>query len=435
MWHQVALLRRAAVAHRRLTGHTLRLDDNGQVWVVGTGGGEVAADQVALNLDVTQALVELAMLVGAERTVPIALDVVGPQAVAEATPLLQPVLLNRETRVALRRHKNLLATLRNEVGATIEVPTVAPRVEKLRPRTIITGLAAVVALYIVASQFVGVNVGKLIREASPLWLVAAIGAQAITYVGAGLSVVGFVTEKLSLLRTIAVQVGLGFIRLVAPPAVTSVAINARYLIKSGISPAGAAASMAASQLVALITGIILLPLLGTLTGRNIVSRGPGAPVVVGVLAVLAVAIAVVAVLPRLRTPVMAAVRRFTETALPRLAELAQQPLKLAQGLGGTLLITAGYVACLDFCALAFGAHVPVTLVAVVYLTGNTIGSLLPTPAGVGAVEAVLTAGMTAVGVPAVTAVPLVLVFRMISFLLPMAPGWVAWTYLTRRGYV
>lgn len=435
VWRQVGALRRAGIAHRRLTGRALRLDGDGRVWIVGAGAGEIAADPVALTLDVTQALVEVALVAGVDRTVDSALDGLGPEVVAEAAGLLQPVLLTRETRSGLRGRRDLLPSLRTAVGATVEVPSTPPRLEKLSLRTIVTGVAVAVALYLVASQLTGVDVVAVVRDARPAWVLAALVAMATTYVGAGYAVVGFVPEKLPVLRTIAVQLGLGFVRLVAPPAVGAVAVNVRYLVRSGVSAAGAAASMAASQLAAFVIGIVLIPVLGTITGRSVTRSAPGTTVVVAVLAVLAVAIAVVAVWSRLRNRVLASARRFVNVALPRLSEVAQQPWKLVQGIGGTLLITAGYVACLDLSARAFGVDVPVTLIAVVFLTGNTVGSALPTPGGLGAVEAVLTAGLTAVGVPAATAVTTVLLFRLVSFWLPLLPGWVTWTILQRRRIV
>jgi hypothetical protein len=57
----------------------------------------------------------------------------------------------------------------------------------------------------------------------------------------------------------------------------------------------------------------------------------------------------------------------------------------------------------------------------------------PTPGGVGAVEAVLIAGLTAVGVDKEIAVPSVFLFRLATFWLPVLPGWLAFHHLTRRG--
>jgi len=190
--------------------------------------------------------------------------------------------------------------------------------------------------------------------------------------------------------------------------------------------------MAAGQLMGLVVALVLLPILGVLTGRDVAPSAPGAGVVVAILAALAVLIGVVAIWPTARNRVLGWGRQFITTALPRLTEVAQRPDKLVQGIGGTLLITIGYVAALYAALRAFGGSLPLSLIAVVFLTGNAVGSAAPTPGGLGAVEAVLTGGLTAVGVPAAIAVPAVLLFRLLTFWLPMIPGWAAWTVLQRR---
>lgn len=68
-----------------------------------------------------------------------------------------------------------------------------------------------------------------------------------------------------------------------------------------------------------------------------------------------------------------------------------------------------------------------------YLTGSAIGSVVPTPGGLGAVEAALTAGLTAVAhVATPNALSAVLLFRLLSFWLPIPVGWVALNYLQRH---
>src|SRR5262249_41101410 len=77
--------------------------------------------------------------------------------------------------------------------------------------------------------------------------------------------------------------------------------------------------------------------------------------------------------------------------VPRLLEVMQQPRKLAEGIGGALLLTAAYIFCLDACIRALGGSVSLASTAVVYLTGAALGSAVPTPGGLGAVEAALSA--------------------------------------------
>ena len=75
----------------------------------------------------------------------------------------------------------------------------------------------------------------------------------------------------------------------------------------------------------------------------------------------------------------------------------------------------------------------IAMVAVVYLVGATVGQAAPTPGGLGAVEAALTAGLTAAGLDGGIALSAVLLYRLVTFWIPTVPGYWAFTYLTKRG--
>ena len=113
-------------------------------------------------------------------------------------------------------------------------------------------------------------------------------------------------------------------------------------------------------------------------------------------------------------------------------EIAQRPRKLAMGFGGAISLTLTYILCLSACVAAFGGSVPIAKIGVVYLTGATLGAIIPTPGGLGTVEAALIAGLTAAGVPGAVAISAVLLFRLLTFWLPVPVGWVALNFLERR---
>ena len=81
---------------------------------------------------------------------------------------------------------------------------------------------------------------------------------------------------------------------------------------------------------------------------------------------------------------------------------------------------------------AVGAHPAILPASVVYLAGNAVGAAAPTPGGLGGVEAVLAAGLTAMGIPAAQAISGVLVFRIATFWLPIPAGWLSYLWLQRR---
>ncbi len=434
VWDAVDRLHVHRVAHRSLTADRILLDGGGQVILLDPGGGDVAATDLQLRLDLSQLLAELASVVGPDRIADLAVRKLGSAGVVTLVPLLQPVALARSTRSALRRDKDVLPALRKRLLATApqdaaEVPPV--QLERIRLRTLVTLVATILAGYLLIVQLGRVNFATLLSQASPLWMLAGLGLSVLTYIAAAWSLSGFVAERLNFIRTMLAQVAGSFVTLVTPAAVGGAALNVRYLQRNKVPPAVAAASVGVAQVVAFVLHITLLVVFVAITGARSHSLRPPTWVYF-VIAGLVVAALAVAAVPRGRRLLQARLAPALGEVLPRLLEVVQQPRKLAEGIGGALMLTACYILCLDACARAFGGSLAITSAAVVYLTGSALGSLVPTPGGLGAVEAALAAGLTATGMAAATAVSAVLLFRLLTFWLPVPAGWAAFTYLRRR---
>lgn len=259
---------------------------------------------------------------------------------------------------------------------------------------------------------------------------------ALSYVAAAMSLLGFVPERVPFLRTIGAQVAGSFVKIVAPAAVGGVALNTRFLQRAGVRPGLAVASVGASQLFGLGCHILMLLAFGYLTGtEKTPSLSPSRTVIAGLLTV-AVLVLVVTSIPFLRKFVVTRVRSLFAGVVPRMLDVLQRPQKLVTGIGGMLLLTGCFVMCLDASIRAFGnedVSISIASVAVVFLAGNALGSAAPTPGGVGAVEATLTVGLIAVGLPKEVAAPAVLLFRLLTLWLPVLPGWLAFNQLSRKG--
>ena len=439
IWDAVARLHARKVTHRGLTADRILLTgdtgDTGdsQVMLLDPGDGDVAASDLQIRLDVAQLLAELSLYVGPDRTSRLALGKSKADELLAVVPLLQPVVLARSTRKALRRHRDLLPTLRTKLLAAVPGVEVAPvRLERIRLRTLLTMVAGAAAVYLLAGELARASLGSTLREANWQWGIVALALSASTYIGATISLSGFVAARLSFFRTLLVQVAGSFITLVTPAAVGGAALNIRYLQRKKIPAAVAAASVGVAQVVAFVLHIVLLVIFAAIAGSSAsehIQPPRWAWFVLAGLVVLALAVLAV---PAGRRALRARVSPTLGQVLPRLLDVAQQPVKLARGIGGALLLSLSYILCLAACVAAFGRSVPIASIAVVYLTGSAIGSILPTPGGLGGVEAALTAGLTAAGLPGAVAVSAVLLFRLLTFWLPVPFGWAAMTYLERE---
>lgn len=433
VWDTVTRLHAGHVAHRGLTAEHIMFTPDGRVMLLDPGDGDVAASELQLRLDLAQLILELALYVGPEKSAQLAVEKVGADALAGVVPLLQPVALARSTRHALRRRRDVLPALRKALQTAVPNDEVVPvQLERIRARTLVTLVASVAAAYLLAGELAQASLGRLLRSADWRWGLAALALSVLSYVGAALSVSGFVAQRLGFVRTLLVQLASSFVTLVTPAAVGGVALNVRFLQRRKIPSPVAVASIAVSQVVALTLHILLLAVFGAIAGTG--SKSPINPpkwsyfVVAGLLVLAGVVLA----FPAGRRMVRARVSPTFGQVLPRLLEVAQDPRKLIEGVGGALLISLAYIACLAACVAAFGGSVPIAKIGVVYLTGSALGSIIPTPGGLGAVEAALTAGLTAAGVPGGVAAGAVLLFRLLTFWLPVPLGWAALHYLERE---
>lgn len=436
-WRAVRTLHEAGISHRALTAENILRDPSGGIWLMDPEEGSVAAGDVAERLDLAELLCTLAMLTDPDQAVASGRRVLGNDRIIKALPALQPVALTAVTRRAIKRRKDILVTLRENLEEL--TPDGSPdtiQIERLRPRTIITLILGTVAAYYLLIQVGSIDVATLFSDAK--WWLAAIALvlSAATYIGAAMSLEGFVPERLKFFRTFQAQLAASFATLVSPPTLGAVAVNVRYLQKAGVHPALALASVGVSQLMAFVMHLLLILVFGVIAGRSSKLDIPTIPdwaVVIGFGLVLLVI--VLLLLPASRQWVIKKVLPIFRQVGPRLLTLAQQPLKLLTGISGIVLLNLGYCFCLIACVRAFGGGGEWAAICIAYLVGATVGQAAPTPGGLGAVEAALTAALAAAGVEAAVAVSAVLLFRIFTFWLPTLPGWLFFNRMTKNGYL
>jgi uncharacterized protein (TIRG00374 family) len=438
VWHSLGALHRRRIAHGNLHGGTVGVmgDDRHHVVLTGVDRGAVAAHPLKASLDNAALVVLLAMRVGAERAVDSAVRALGVSATAAILPFLQPAGLPAATRRGLRRDRRLLGEVGDRIAQIApEAPASPARLERMRPRTVVSVIVATAVGLVLAYQLTGVDLTTIAR-ADPAWALAALVMATLCMIAAAMILIGFVPVPLPWWRTVAVQYAASFVRIAAPAGLGQIAINARFAVKAGVPASLALSAVGLSQLVGFMVHVPLLLVCAYLTGTSYWTGFTPSPTVVVISIVGTAAVAVVVLVPRLRRAFAERLRPYLRGVLPRLMDTLQRPASLAMGLGGTLLLTVAFVLCLHFSVLAFtdpGTQVSLAAIAVVFLAGNAIGSAAPTPGGLGAVEAALIGGLTAVaGVSAAVALPAVLLFRLLTFWLPVLPGWGAFVHLQRR---
>ena len=118
---------------------------------------------------------------------------------------------------------------------------------------------------------------------------------------------------------------------------------------------------------------------------------------------------------------------------PRLVWVLTNPARLVVGIGGTMLLTAFYILSFAASLWAFGYPLPFSVLAITYLASNTVGSVVPSPGGIGPVEVALTAGLVAAGIPSGVALSTAIVYRVVTFWIPIPAGWLSLQRLQKAG--
>ncbi|MBV9950703.1 MAG: flippase-like domain-containing protein, partial [Acidimicrobiia bacterium] len=126
---------------------------------------------------------------------------------------------------------------------------------------------------------------------------------------------------------------------------------------------------------------------------------------------------------------------FLQRSWRSMTILARMPAKLAALFGGSMGVTLAYIASLAAACAAFNGGVSIAQVGAVYLGASIVASAAPTPGGLGAMEAALVAGFTGVGMDPGKAVAAVLAYRLLTYWLPILPGWWSFHRLERRGLI
>jgi uncharacterized membrane protein YbhN (UPF0104 family) len=264
------------------------------------------------------------------------------------------------------------------------------------------------------------------------WSMAAVaaGCALVSVLGAAWNLVGFSPVRLALVRAVLAQLAGSALKVVTPASVGTVAVSARVVHRSGAGTAPAVIAVAASQVAQLLVTVLLVAVVAALGGA---SAGLARPHVPGV-AVAALLSGVAALLLTRRwwwrlVPVTATAR--LADVGPQLLATLRDPRRCLAGLGGALLLTLGLLGTLWASVRAMGGDLSVLAALVVLLAGSALGSTVPTPGGVGGVEAAMTAGLVTAGVPFATAVSAVVVFRALTFWLLVPAGMLAAAQLRR----
>jgi undecaprenyl-diphosphatase len=433
---EVGRLHAAGLSHGALRGDHIVVGPAGPV-LVGFALGRDGASVSEQTADIAELLVTASQVTDAATAVRIATEGLGQDRVAATLPSLQPLVLSSVTRRSLRSAPHLLGDVRTAVADLTGAP--APpirRPARVAARNLLVLVVLAVAVHLLLPQVA--MAGETVKALGTFrwtWLPAIGLAGALTYVMAALALMAASGRILAFGRTLAAQLAAAFTNRLAPAGVGAMATNVRYLEATGLARARALTAVALNSMAGLFVHIVAIATVFAVAGASHQRFSIHAPDVPDRWAVLVLVAAVLSSIglvfgaSHLRHRLVPPVR----AALAQIAVLVRQPVRALALLGSAAGITTAYALALAAAVQAAGGGPSLVSIFAVYLGGSALAAAAPTPGGLGALEAGLVAGLTAVGMQAGPAVTAVLVFRLVTYWLPVVPGAAAFWALRRAG--
>jgi uncharacterized protein (TIRG00374 family) len=265
----------------------------------------------------------------------------------------------------------------------------------------------------------------------PSWsaILIAVGAVVASYCCSAVALSAAAGRRLPFGRTLLVQFAAAAANRVTPGGVGGMAVNARFLRTQELSSGtvGAALSLSAMAHIGIATiGVLVMgPTITKLPMAHslLTARVYGLPVIVPALLAVLLVVWWLAQAARSRLRADGRLSVAVRDARSALSSASRQPKRLALLFAATAGVKATNLLALLAATWAFDGDVADWRLAVVYLVGVPVAEAIPTPGGIGAVDAVLVASLARVGSSTAGAViAAVIVFRLLTFWAPIVPG-------------
>jgi putative heme transporter len=337
----------------------------------------------------------------------------------------------------------------------VDPPETAPRRRPSLVKTVLTVVAMlVVVVLLVAQRGQLVSAVAALRHLRWWWVVAAVGLE-------GLSMAAFARLQRTMLQAggtrlpITSALGITYagnaisvsLPLAGPEVGTLFAY--RQFQRRGATQVTAAWTVLASGVVSSLAFTVVV-VGGALISTNPAAATAGAiggltlivPLVLGLVAVRVPAVA--SWLERLAARVLGLVQRVIHkpagdpaTLISRARdEVSALHLRRTSWVKVVLFSLINWLAdagCLAVAIKAAGLPLPLRSIVLIWSVAAAATTLNLTPGGLGVVEAALIAALVATQLPTSEATTAVLVYRLVSFWLVLAVGWVAYPIVGRRG--
>ncbi|MCB0970261.1 MAG: flippase-like domain-containing protein [Acidimicrobiales bacterium] len=433
---QLAALHRARLAHGWASLSQLLVGDDGQVRLLDLRWATPGASDELLAADLAELVASAAARVGIDRAVAAARTAFDDEALGATLAYLQPLATTPETRKAA---KPLLADLRTAVqeATGVEAYEMA-ELERLSVQKVVMFIGTLVlAFFLLVMLGNAAEIWDALGEMDVAYLPLLLVISLLGFPAGAISLMGAVNVRLKLWATTEMMLAQSFLNRFTPANAGGMALRTRYLQTNGVSLLTAASAVGLTSAASGVMQVVMAFTFFTWAGQDDTSTTISLPSTTLIVAVLLAVGALIGA-----AWATTAGRKLLTTAWSSIAsslrdfrELARHPSKLIMlffGAGASKLIS---ILALAQTMAAFGQPIDLAAIGAMYITATTVAAAVPTPGGVGPIEAALTAGLVGMGVDPGEAAAIVVIFRLATYWLPTIPSWYALHRMEKAGNV
>jgi glycosyltransferase 2 family protein len=291
-------------------------------------------------------------------------------------------------------------------------------------------VAAAFVLWPQFARFRGFS--QALRHVDVAWLLAAAAFTCMNYVFAALTYKLLTPKRLRYGRTLLMQVATSFANRLLPAGIGAMSVNERYLEKSGrLSPAQAVSLVTANQLV----GFVAYSLIWAVVIVGFRADLPRLHFRAAYAFVIAAAVLLLIFFRLFFGHMFGKITKFAKHTLRALFGLARRPGRLGLAICASAGITLSHAVAFYLSTRAAGLEVSYVHVLLICLGSFAVNAISPTPGGLGALEAAMVASLVSLHVPGPEALVAVLCYRLVTFWLPILPGYALLQVALRRRWL
>jgi uncharacterized membrane protein YbhN (UPF0104 family) len=304
--------------------------------------------------------------------------------------------------------------------------TVSPSV---KPRYVVLLILGFIGIYFALPQIGALKDAlTVIKHSNWGWVVAGLVLTGLTF-PAGTFTQFIAGGKLGSVSELGLlQLAGAFLSHFVPFSLGTIGITARYYQKLGKEPVQATTAATLPTVFGTATTVLMVAFISPPTIRHLTQRFQADSHKHWLIVIVSLTL----LLSLLATPwIRRKVHQLIEGVKSGIGSI-NSPSQVIYMLIGSVALTF-FSACTLFASIeAVHARVALTDIFALYVTSSLVSAIAPTPGGIGATEAFLLLGLSSIGIGLPQAAAAVLVYRLLSFWIPMIPGGFALHIINKR---